>query len=143
MWMVTFKELTSQQEFIEAFKVMSELRTHLDEDGYLELLETMQKEGYRMFVAKEGKEIVAVTGIIQLTNFYNGKHIYVYDLVTAAAHRSKGYGEKLLSHIHTLAKSEGCSSVALSSSLQRKDAHRFYEEKMGYARTSYAFVKQL
>ncbi|QOR66226.1 GNAT family N-acetyltransferase [Cytobacillus suaedae] len=141
--MVVFKELTTKQEFLDAYKVMHELRTHLDEDGYLELLEPMLKEGYRMLVAVEENEIVAATGIIQLTNFYNGKHIYVYDLVTAEAHRSKGYGEKLLSHIHTLAVQEGCSSVALSSGLQRKDAHRFYEEKMGYLKTSYAFVKNL
>ncbi len=141
--MVAFKELTTKQDFIEAFKVMHELRTHLDEEGYLQLLEPMLEEGYRMLVAIEEEEIVAATGIIQLTNFYNGKHIYVYDLVTAEAHRSKGYGEKLLSHIHTLAEQEGCSSVALSSGLQRTDAHRFYEEKMGYAKTSYAFVKTL
>lgn len=141
--MVAFKEVKTQDELIEAFKVMHELRTHLDEEGYLELLEPMQKEGYRMIVAIDNEEIVAATGIIQLTNFYNGKHIYVYDLVTAEAHRSKGYGDKLLSYIHKIAKQEGCSSVALSSGLHRKDAHRFYEEKMDYAKTSYAFEKKL
>lgn len=137
------KELTTLQEWKDGFTVMKELRTHLDEGTYLGLLAAMRDEGYRMFAVIRNNEMVAVTGIIQLTNLYNGKHIYVYDLVTAESHRSNGYGEMLLSYIHSLAKNHGCSSVALSSGFKRKDAHRFYEEKMGYKKTSYAFVKKL
>jgi GNAT superfamily N-acetyltransferase len=134
------KELKNETEWLAAFPVMQELRTHLTKEEYVKLLKQMVPEGYRMFALYEQEQIVAVTGIIELTNLYHGKHIYVYDLVSKQTERSKGYGEKLLSSIHDLAKQLGCSNVALSSGLQRVDAHRFYQEKMDYKKTSFAFV---
>jgi len=70
-------------------------------------------------------------------------YVWVYDLVTREDRRSRGYGEALLRHIHEWAKRCGCGVVALSSGLQRTRANRFYEEKMGYERTSYVFKKTL
>ncbi|QOY35555.1 GNAT family N-acetyltransferase [Anaerobacillus isosaccharinicus] len=136
-------QLTTEEQWLEAYPVMHELRTHLSEQEYLQLLKDMTPQGYRMFALYVNKEIVAVTGIIQLVNFYNFKHIYVYDLVTKGSERSKGYGEELLSFVHQLAKDEGSKSVVLSSGLQRLDAHRFYEEKMDYRKTSYSFTHEL
>ena len=136
-------QLTTEKQWLEAYPVMHELRTHLSEQEYLQLLKDMTPQGYRIFALYVNEEIVAVTGIIQLVNFYNFKHIYVYDLVTKGSERSKGYGEELLSFIHQLAKDEDCKSVVLSSGLQRLDAHRFYEEKMDYRKTSYSFTHEL
>lgn len=136
-------ELKTVEEWLIAFPVMNQLRTHLDEDTYIQMVTEMSKQGYRLFALIDGNKVCAVTGVINWINLYNGNHIYVYDLVTDDESRSKGYGEALLSYIHKLAEDLGCSSVALSSGLQRKDAHRFYEERMGYKRTSYAFVKEL
>ena len=39
--------------------------------------------------------------------------------------------------------SEGCEVVGLSSGLRRVDAHRFYEERMGYDRAGFVFTKQV
>ncbi|MFD1735185.1 GNAT family N-acetyltransferase [Bacillus salitolerans] len=134
------KEMVNEEEWLEAFPVMNELRTHLSEEEYLKLLSSMILQGYRMFALYAEGKVVAVTGIIELVNLYNLKHIYVYDLVTSDSERSKGYGEELLQYIHTVAKERGCQFVALSSGLQRVDAHRFYEEKMKYQKTSFGFV---
>jgi hypothetical protein len=41
-------ELTTEAEWREAFPVMRELRTHLDEATFLDLMRTMKPEGYRM-----------------------------------------------------------------------------------------------
>ncbi|MFZ3589066.1 GNAT family N-acetyltransferase [Bacillus sp. DJP31] len=141
--MPTVKELKKEEEWITAYPVMNELRTHLSKEEYLVLLEKMVPQGYRMFALYEGEEIVALTGIIELVNFYHMKHIYVYDLITKQSERSKRYGEQLLSYIHDLAKEQGCHHVALSSGLQRLDAHRFYEEKMNYNKTSFSFLKSI
>ncbi|WP_329610031.1 GNAT family N-acetyltransferase [Microaerobacter geothermalis] len=62
----------------------------------------------------------------------HGRHVWVYDLVTHSDYRSKGYGEKLLEFIHKWGEENGCKTVALSSGVERRDAHRFYEKKMGY-----------
>ena len=102
------KELLNSKEFIKAFPIVQQLRPHLEERAYLNLIKDMQKEGYRMFAlfdaATDAEKIVAVAGIIQLTNLVYGKHIWIYDLVTDTACRSKGYGAILLSFINDLAK---------------------------------------
>ncbi len=69
--------------------------------------------------------------------------VWVCDLVTDDNHRSNGYGEKLLSYVHGWAKENGYESVALSSGLQRRDAHRFYEDRMHYDKVSYVFRTSL
>ncbi|THE12446.1 GNAT family N-acetyltransferase [Bacillus timonensis] len=137
------RELQKVDEWKMAFPVMKQLRTHLTLEEFVNLVKEMQPQGYRLFALFDEGEVVAVTGVAQQLNLYYGKNMYVYDLVTDEAGRSKGYGEALLSYIHELARGLGCGKVALTSGLQRVDAHRFYEEKMGYERKSYAFVREL
>ena len=142
-WLLLIKHLQTKEELLEGFQVLKELRPHLTEDTFIEIYETMQKEGYELYAYVEKEEVVAVTGIIMLTNFYDGRHIYVYDLVTKSTVRSKGYGEKLLTYIEALGKERGCEKVTLSSGLPRVDAHRFYQMKMDYDKASYVFRKEL
>ncbi|MEH7384173.1 GNAT family N-acetyltransferase [Bacillus sp. JJ1521] len=137
------RELKTVDEMKMAFPVMKQLRTHFDLEEFVALVDEMQPQGYRMFALFDEGKVAAVTGVAQQLNLYYGNHIYVYDLVTDEASRSKGYGEALLSYIHELALELGCGKVALTSGLQRVDAHRFYENKMGYERKSLAFVKEL
>ncbi|MFB5282147.1 GNAT family N-acetyltransferase [Peribacillus sp. Hz7] len=140
----TIKELQTRDEIIKAFPVMRQLRTHLDEGSYLELVsEAQEKEGYKMFALFDGNDIVAVIGFRPMITLYYGRFIWVCDLVTDANKRSKGYGEKLLSYIHKWTNANKYESVALSSGLQRIDAHRFYENKMDYNKVSYIFKADL
>jgi ribosomal protein S18 acetylase RimI-like enzyme len=140
---VEIRELTSKDELRRAYPVMHELRTHLHPHDYSEALTAMSRDGYRMFAAEEDGGIVALAGIAIRTNFYYGKFLYVYDLVTSEKDRSRGHGKLLLDHLEDLARAEGCQTIALSSGVQRTDAHRFYEDKMGYDRVSYVFKKEL
>lgn len=78
-----------------------------------------------------------------MITLYYGRFVWVCDLVTIKNKRSNGYGEKLLSYVNNWAKENGYDSVALSSGLKRTDAHRFYEEKMGYDKVSYVFKKPM
>ena len=141
---LTINELQSQKEVLEAFPVMNQLRTHLDEKAYLDLvIEAKEKDMYRLFGLYDQGEIVAVTGFKLMITLYYGRFVWVCDLVTDINKRSNGYGDKLLSYVHEWAKENGYQSVALSSGLQRTDAHGFYEEKMGYDKVSYVFKKNL
>jgi GNAT superfamily N-acetyltransferase len=138
------EELTTDEDFRRAYPVMQELRTHiLEMHEYEETLRVMREGGYRLFASTEGGDIRALAGIAIRTNFYYGKFLYVYDLITSQAERSKGHGKQLLDHLEKLATAEGCQTIALSSGVQRTDAHRFYEDKMGYDRVSYVFKKEL
>ncbi|KKB36603.1 GNAT family N-acetyltransferase [Bacillus thermotolerans] len=141
---LTVKELQSESDIRKAFPVMKQLRTHLDEQTYLELVKEAQaKDSYRMAALLENGDIVAVIGFKPMITLYYGRFVWVCDLVTEADKRSKGYGEKLLSYVHEWAEENQFKSVALSSGLQRKEAHRFYEEKMHYDKVSYVFKKPL
>ncbi|MFC4022249.1 GNAT family N-acetyltransferase [Oceanobacillus longus] len=134
------KELQSQSEIREAFPIIRQLRTHLDEDTYLELVIDAQKnDSYKMFALYDNKKMVAVTGFKPMITLYYGRFVWVCDLVTDHQLRSKGYGEKLLTFVHKWAREKKYESVALSSGLQRTDAHHFYEDRMDYDKVSYVF----
>ncbi|APB36129.1 MULTISPECIES: GNAT family N-acetyltransferase [Heyndrickxia] len=134
------KELTTREEWKAAFPVMKQLRKHLDEENDLQLVEAAAKTSdYKMAAVIDGGNIVAVTGYMPMITLYNGRFIWVYDLVTDEVHRSKGYGARLLAYVEKQASENGYGIVSLSSDLQRKDAHRFYEEKMDYDKVSYVF----
>ncbi len=138
-----FQNLTTRQQYMEAFPILSQLRTDLEENTFLELLQEMQKDGYLLYGLYANKELVSVAGLAWRINFYSKKHIFIYDLVTDQQHRSKGYGDRLLEYIHKLARENGAQYVALESGIQRLDAHRFYEEKLGYDKWCYSFRKKL
>nr|WP_205187989.1 GNAT family N-acetyltransferase [Metabacillus iocasae] len=122
---------------------MHQLRPHLTEESFLKTVKEMKEGGYQLFALCEEDEMVALAGVIIITNLYYGRHVYVYDLVTSNEHRSKGYGEQLLSYIEEWGQKNECEHVALSSANYRTDAHRFYEEKMNYTRPSYVFLKKI
>ncbi|AQQ52309.1 GNAT family N-acetyltransferase [Planococcus lenghuensis] len=137
---LTIKELHTQNEILGAYPVMQQLRQHLDQETYLDLvLEAKEKDRYRIFALIEEGEIVAVTGFKPMITLYYGRFVWVCDLVTDANKRSNGYGGKLLAYVHGWAKENNYESVALSSGLQRTDAHRFYEDRMDYDKVSYVF----
>ncbi|MFD1361160.1 GNAT family N-acetyltransferase [Lentibacillus salinarum] len=141
---LTVNELQSQKEILKAFPIMNQLRTHLDEATYLNLVtEAKEKDMYRLFALYDQEEIVAVTGFKPMITLYYGRFVWVCDLVTNSSKRSNGYGERILSYVHKWAKENGYESVALSSGLKRIDAHRFYEERMDYDKVSYVFKKPL
>ena len=140
---MTIRELTTDAEFRAAWPVMRELRGHLDESKYLELLAEMRERGYRLIAAHEDDRIVALAGIGRGVNFYFGHYIWVYDLITSEQDRSKGYGLTLLQHVERMARDEGCETLALSSALRRVDAHRFYIDKAAMDKSGYDFVKTL
>ncbi len=137
------RELISAGDLRAAFPVMRQLRTHLSEDEFVATVGAMRPEGYRLLALFNEGRAVALAGVAVLTNLYHGRHVWVYDLVTDEAARSRGHGARLLAWVEGFAREQGCARVALSSGVQRVDAHRFYERKMGYARASYVFTKNL
>lgn len=136
-------ELESVSELRQAFPLIQQLRPYLDEERYFDLLADMIPEGYRMFAARQGEALLAVAGILVTANLYHGRHVWVSDLVTDESVRSRGVGTRLLAYIESFARERGCNRVSLASGFPRTEAHRFYEERMGYERVSYIFTKQL
>ncbi|EIT84696.1 hypothetical protein A374_13430 [Fictibacillus macauensis ZFHKF-1] len=139
--MAIITELSERPQWIEAFSVMKQLRPHLTEALFLNLVEEMHHSGYTMFGLYDHSRLEAVIGFTITTNLYYGKHVWVYDLVTEERSRGKGYGYELLSFVEAFAVHNNCECLALSSGVQRYDTHRFYTKKMNYKEVSKVFKK--
>lgn len=137
------RELETRSEWREAYPIVKQLHTDLDEATYLDRLPEMTTDGYRLFAGVVGGEIVALAGVGIEINMYYGRHLWVYELITDVEHRSRGYGLELLSFVEEWAERKGCGLVALSSGIQREDAHRFYEDRAGMERASYVYKRPL
>lgn len=138
-----FRELATEAEWREAYPVMVQLRTHVDEEAFVEYVREMAADGYRLLAAFVDDELVSVAGVTILLNMYDGRHAYVYDLVTDAGRRSEGHGLALLSHVADWATERDCDNLVLTSGLDRTDAHRFYEERAEMDRASYVYRQPL
>lgn len=139
----SIKPIESSRELDDSFLVMNQLRTDLTLEAYRELVAAMRPQGYELYALYADDTIVSLAGIEVRVNLYLEKHVFIYDLVTCANHRSNGYGVMLLHFVQEYARDLGAKYIALESGLARTEAHRFYTDKMDYAITSYSFRKQL
>jgi hypothetical protein len=102
-----------------------QLRTTLPAD-YAGRLAQVFANGGRLVVAAEGESVAGVALWRLIENTYEGRRLYVDDLVTDAAQRSRGVGRALLGHLEGKARQLGCDVLALDSGTQRAQAHKFY-----------------
>ena len=102
----------------------------------------MQKDGLRLACIREDGKVVAVAGYRVSTNLFCGRHLYVDDLVTADAERSKGHGKALLAWLRAQAVAADCDVFHLDSGVQRKRAHEFYLRE-GLELAGYHFSERL
>ena len=123
-------------------EVLLELRPHLNEVSFVTMVTEMIREGYKLAFIEEDNKAVAAIGYRHLQFLYNGKHIYIDDLVTLEAFRGKGYAGALLDYVEAEAKQNGYKTVTLDSGHHRTTAHRLYLNKK-YAITAHHFVKHL
>jgi GNAT superfamily N-acetyltransferase len=133
---------SSDQEIAACFPVMHQLRPHLTPDSFLARVRSQQPAGYRLAYVEVAGRPVAVAGFRLCESLSSGRFLYVDDLVTLDAERSKGHGAELLGWLLEQARTEDCQQLELDSGTQRKDAHRFYERE-GLAIRSYHFAIEL
>lgn len=120
---------STPEEITACFVVMSELRPHLSLDGFIILVERMQKNyGYEL-VYLDDNGVKSVAGIRIAEWLYSGKYLEIDDLITAEGERSKGYGARLFDWVANYAREQQCVQLRLVSGVQRVDAHRFYQNK--------------
>lgn len=116
----------SDADIERCFSVMVQLRTHLDQSAFVATVRRQAASGFRLACVEEAGEVRAVAGFRVFEKLFGGRTLYVDDLVTDAAVRSRGYGKLLLDWLVAYARTEGCQSLELDSGVQRFDAHRFY-----------------
>lgn len=136
------KQAKSDDEIMNCFAVMFELRPHLEKDSFLSTVREMENGGFRLAYIEQDGEVVCVSGYRVSTNLFMGKNLYVDDLVTADKYRSQGHGEQMLTWLRNAAKEEGCNVLHLDSGTQRQRAHKFYLSQ-GMFITSFHFAEEI
>ncbi len=136
------KDAKTDAEIQKCFDVMSELRTHLTRDDFLETIRHMESEGFRLAYIEDVEGVVAVAGYRIYTNLFLGKNLYVDDLVTSAGARSNGYGKQMVDWLRDKARKAECRSYHLDSGTARAQAHKFYFNQ-GFTISAYHFSEQL
>jgi PhnB protein len=131
----------SDADIAACYTVMRELRPHIAEDQFLARVRRQEADGYRLALARDADQPVAVAGFRVLENLAWGRFLYVDDLVTLSALRSHGFGAKLLAWLRQRAVQENCAELHLDSGIQRTDAHRFYERE-GMTLSSFHFAEK-
>lgn len=117
----------SDEKIQRCFSVMVQLRPHLVASEFVRRARRQQREGgYELVFVEDGGEVKCVAGFRISENLAWGKFLYVDDLVTNEAARSRGYGQKLFAWLIERARAEGCDEFHLDSGVQRFTAHRFY-----------------
>ena len=112
------------------FPVMAQLRPKLAETGFVARVRRNAAEGYRLAFLEEDHGLVcSVAGFRLMDRLHVGRVLYVDDLVTDEASRSRRYGDALFDWLVAYARAENCAMLTLDSGTHRVDAHRFYLRK--------------
>ena len=124
-----------------AESVHRQLRPHLPAH-YGKRMAEIFASGVQMWIVAEGEEVFGVAVFRMIENTHAGRKLYVDDLVTDDAQRSKGVGKLLLDGLTEEARRRGCHTIDLDSGTQRTDAHRFYFRERMVVRV-FGFTKPL
>jgi len=119
-------EARRDDEIAACWPVMAELRPHITAAEFVERVRRQGESGFRLAALEVDGRVVSAAGFRLSENLAWGRHLYVDDLVTAAAARSKGYGEALFNWLVEEARRNDCDALHLDSGVQRFAAHRFY-----------------
>jgi GNAT superfamily N-acetyltransferase len=129
-------------EIARCYAVMSQLRPHIVEAEFVARVEAQRKQGFQLAYGEDGGEVVVVAGFRVTEILATGRTMYVDDLVTDGARRSRGYGKAMLAWLEAMARAQGCETFSLDSGTHRQEAHAFYFRE-GMRVTSFHFAKKL
>jgi GNAT superfamily N-acetyltransferase len=137
---ISILECKTQEEIESTYLIMQQLRPNVAAKDYFSRVNALMKEEkFRLFGAFDEKnQCVGVLGFQVQKRLSLGDIIYLADLVTDEAYRSRGIGSRLLNVVKQEAASQNIDAIVLDSGLQRKKAHEFYQ-RHGYKAESYSF----
>jgi GNAT superfamily N-acetyltransferase len=122
----TIRIATTAAEIDRCFPVMHQLRPAIAAADFAARVQIQQAEGYQLAYLEAGGVVASCAGFRLQNLLWAGKTLYVDDLVTDSAQRSKGHGEAILQWLIALAREAECDTVMLDSGTHRHEAHAFY-----------------
>ncbi|TVY00345.1 GNAT family N-acetyltransferase [Paenibacillus cremeus] len=120
--------IESDEQIRSTYFLMKQLRPHLEEATYVSRVKEQQSSyGYKLIALMDDEGIArAAAGYRICESLAWGRHVYVDDLITDEATRSRGYAKQLFDWLEEETSKQQCTALHLDSGYQRHDAHRFY-----------------
>lgn len=118
-------ELVAKEWLEKAENVHRQLRPQLPAEYTRRMLEVF-RNGARMAVVTEANRVLCIAVWRLIENTYEGRRLYVDDLITDESVRSSGAGKLMLGWLAAKAAWLDCDVLALDSGVQRQRAHQFY-----------------
>jgi GNAT superfamily N-acetyltransferase len=120
--------VTRPDELRAAWPVVAQLRPEFDEERFVaQMLRQIDTDDCRATVLYDADGVPRAFACWRVMEMLAvGRHVYVDDLITDAASRSRGYGKAMLDWLKAEARRLGCVRLQLDSGTQRQDAHAFY-----------------
>ncbi|WP_296892069.1 GNAT family N-acetyltransferase [Thiobacillus sp.] len=135
-------ELSDLSRLVELYKLLD---FYPEEDQPLDKLQQQfmrHKEypDYHVFVAELDNVIVGTFALIVIESAAHGGKPFgiVEDVVVSNNWQGKGIGKKMMLFAMHHCQARGCYKLALSSHLQRNEAHKFYES-LGFEKHGFSF----
>lgn len=136
------KQLSSTEEWFQVFHFLKRLDAELDRDQFIQQATVMNAEGHHFFSLSVKQKIVVIVGGSIHTNFCDGKHLYISELLYGNEEIDL-YIDDLFVYLQTWAKQKGCKKIIVSTNVENE---RFqYQESalLNYDESRHTFVKQL
>jgi GNAT superfamily N-acetyltransferase len=116
-------------EWAGAFRLIVQLRPHLDAEEYLRRVRRQSHAGYELAGAFRDGVMIGVLGMRPVHTLMRGAHLHVDDIVIDESERKSGGGRALMDYAEADARARGMTAVFLDA---RPSAIGFYET-IGYA----------
>lgn len=99
---------------------------------------------YALYVAAIDNQIVGSFALLIMDNLAHigAPSAVIEDVVVHSKWRGKGIGEQMIQFAMEKAKEQKCYKLALSCSINRDRAHKFYES-LGFEKHGYSFLVKL
>ena len=104
------------KELDVVYEVLSQLRDDLSFKEFDDLVYDMRHMDYKMIGLFEKDKLITYAGVAVQTNFYDKRHLFVFDFVTDAPYRSKGFGKEMVEYLKSYTKTAMCEKVVYANS---------------------------
>ena len=135
-------ELTSVEEMMSTYEVLTELYPSLTKEEYVSELNFMSQHNYTQVVVMENELVLGLSGIWIGNKLWCGKYLEIDNIIVSEKIRSQGVGKLLVEFIEEKAKSLGCNMMALDSYTTNFKAHKFFYNQ-GFSPKGFHFIHLL
>lgn len=135
-------ELTSVEEMMVTYEVLTELYPSLTREEYVNELTFMIQHNYTQVVVMENEQCLGVSGVWIGNKLWCGKYLEIDNIIVSEKIRSKGVGKLIVEYLEEKAKSLECNMMALDSYTTNFKAHKFFYNQ-GFSPKGFHFIHLL